>query len=73
MLSRMLSICDGRNGLTDGLLDLVAETRGLLDTGAGLGADVQDEEPLSVMGKKFCPRNGIEQQNERSSSRGRRG
>ena len=48
MLSRMLSICVGRDDLADGLLDQIAEPRGLLDAGAGLGADVEDE--LAVVG-----------------------
>ena len=48
----------GRDGLADRLLDEIEQPRGLLDAGAGLGADVHQNLPESTAGKKFWPRNG---------------
>ena len=52
MLSRMLSICVGGTVCADRLLDVVAEAGGLLDAGAGLGADVEDEGAVVGVGKE---------------------
>ena len=61
MLSRMLSISIGRNGLADVLFDQIAELRRLLNAGAALGAKMQDERAGVAAGEEVLPEEGKQQ------------